>query len=136
MSQITQNVFFSICVKDYFEVLEEMTGDTGYRNQMWKVLRYSELDEKYIFPFEKVSRVEINKDITVGEMMYAAAKMLLLDGYAEEIDIKNETHQMIVDTGTMILEELMIKPLERIGQMQSAAGVENKSTAESMQTCW
>ncbi len=111
MSQTTQNIFFSVRVKDYFAVLEEMTGNTGYRQSAQTVLQYSDLNDKYVFNF-KSRRHKIREDITIGEMMYAANRMLLLKNYGGNVNNPDSFGCMIINTGVMLMEELLVKPIK------------------------
>ncbi len=113
MSQTTQNIFFSVRVKDYFIVLEEMTGNTGYRQSAQTVLQYSDLDDKYVFNF-KSRRHKICEDITIGEMMYAANRMMLLKNYKGNLNNPDSFGRMVMNTGIMLVEELLVKPIKEL----------------------
>ena len=120
MAQTTQSVFYSIRVTDYFRVLEEMTDDTSYRDSARAVLKYSSLDNRYAFDFNSPTPPPICRDITIGEMMYAIERMLCPDTYPIKLSNCTNPCRLLIDTGMMLMEELMIKPMRHLQNLHEA----------------
>ena len=96
---ITQSMFMRIRLRDYYEVLADMLGDDTYRELMKRFREYLRLDpdEHYYqgFAYKVDESIKPYEDITVGEMLYNAGKILqstgillssALDTVAEIID--------------------------------------------------
>lgn len=93
--QVIQKMFLKIKVKSYFDFLKKKTGDKGFDYKCMKLLVYSDADSNYVFDFN-ISHSSINENITIGELLSIASKML-----------KNSNHP---NEARDIIYSLMVKP--------------------------
>ncbi len=119
-AQITQSLFMSIRLSDYYEVLAEMLGDNSYSGLMRRFREYLRIDpeEHYYCGFCcPVDRsVKPNTDITVGEMIYNAHKILRsMDAHTSSLD--PNPAKVAVD----ILDWTLIKPMTAIWERNALA---------------
>ena len=66
--------FFDMKLRDYFAFLAQYISSDYDRAHYMNLVRYSDADENYIFRWE--NKVMENPDITVGELLSIAEKML------------------------------------------------------------
>ena len=72
-----QSAFARIRLKDYFETLEELSEHKGFYRYLYSQIKeYSRLNDFGIYDFYRSEDDDtpLNKDVTVGEMLYAASE--------------------------------------------------------------
>ena len=96
--QVIQKMFLKIKVKSYFDFLTRKTGDKAFDFKCMKLLAYSDADSNYEFNFD-ISHSSTNENITIGELLSIASKML-----------KNSNHP---DEARDIIYSLMVEPFAK-----------------------
>lgn len=116
--QTIQYMFWQLHLEQYLNIVSEMTNDPAPKEAFAKILPYTAL-KNFMYDFVgwhlDESPPQPNPNITLGELVAAAGKMAMLGAYKDEGINDNETLVMIEQTGKMILQELIVKPLTTIG---------------------
>lgn len=113
--QVIQKMFLKIKVKSYFDFLTRKTGDKGFDFKCMKLLVYSDADSNYEFDFN-ISHSSTNENITIGELLSIASKML-----------KNSNHP---DEAREIIYSLMVKPFIKYYSIQCVSNSEDDDFAD------
>ncbi len=113
-AQITQSLFMSIRLSDYYEALADMLGDNTYRGLMSRFREYLRIDPEthYYNGFSSAvdKSLEPNMNITVGEMIYNAHKIL----HTMDDALTSKLNQNAVKAAMNILDLTLIKPMTAI----------------------
>lgn len=72
-----QSAFARIRLKDYFDLLEELSQNDFYSQLYQQIKEYTKLDEfcRYEFDEAPPSELPYREDVTIGEMMFAACEL-------------------------------------------------------------
>lgn len=117
MAQSTQNVFWSIGLNEYLDVLGEMIGEENCVKARELAARYSHFDDEYIVDFKKTdSGAKKPADVTIGDLAYAITEMIGLSKYNGSGEPKNSFDRMVVRTGRNLLAALIVDPFVRIAE--------------------
>ena len=117
MAQSTQNIFWSIGLKDYFDVLEELLDKDSLQTARELTARFSHFNEDYICNFKSnPPKNNTPADITIGDLAYAITEMLDLTGYNGSGDINNSFDSRVYRTGKDLIYNLIILPFMRLAE--------------------
>ena len=136
--QTIQRMFLNISLKSYFDFLSDKTEELRFLIKFNAILPYTNADENYIVDLDNTICREIcninetklvddddyviptrmtknfNPNITIGEMLQIARKMIYCDR-AEICDpVSAELYEKKKDIGRKIVHALMIEPFEHI----------------------
>lgn len=118
-AQTLQLIFNRMSLKTYFETLSEMFDDETYINGYKKLLRCTSVNSEYrmLDDPRKDSQQYINEQITVGEMLKIARKLLMHDeGPQWPADpIRRERVQNNI--ACTIMEMVLVQPLIAVSEM-------------------
>lgn len=129
IAQSVQNVFMRMRLRDYLEVVSEMTGDPKLSEAFDELLAYTALETgAYLYDFAGVSEspLPVNEDITVGEMLCAAVNMLEKK-HITDFDIDDDALDNILEnTGRMLVIHILVNPFEALYKKRSAQNKKGK----------
>lgn len=113
-----QSAFARIRLKDYFDMLEELSENNGFYRYLYSQIKeYSRLDDFGIYDFyrSKDDDTPLNEDVTVGEMLYAASEAFKSADRARESyeleDESNDDGRRQEAAGRLIVMNIVIIPL-------------------------
>ena len=121
-SQNLQSMFMRVQLDAYFNMLTELFDDPSYADVYLRLLPYTALDDEFRYDFLGMAEITIPPDAfcTIGDMLQAAAKMISHNGYPLD-HLKSQKHYKIMlqmeEAGTMIVEEIIIKPILRFNEL-------------------
>ena len=135
--QVLQRLFLNIRAKSYFEYLFNETGKAGFLHLFNNLLPYSKADDNYIVDLDKticrticgvdgITLVEedeqnygeyencFNDDITIGELLQIARKMIYCDVPQFNDPISPERYEEKKAIGRNIVYAIMVEPFKYI----------------------
>ena len=109
-----QSAFARIRLKDYIDVLEELSARKGfYSNQYKQIKEYTRLNECCLYDFYPLETDDIpsfNEDVTIGEMLYAASEIFKDADTAREYGAQDDG-RLQERAGREIVMDLVMLPL-------------------------
>lgn len=110
-----QSAFARIRLKDYIDVLEELSGKDGfYRHQYEQIKEYTRLNECCLYDFYPLETDDIpsfNEDVTIGEMLYAASEIFKDADRTREYCELDDDGTLQERAGREIVMDLVLLPL-------------------------
>ena len=120
MAQSTQNIFWSIGLNEYLDVLGGMIGEENCAKARELAARFSHFDDDYLVDFKKTDNgTKKPADVTIGDLAYAITEMIGMSKYNGSGERNNSFDRMVARTGRNLLAALIVDPFVRIANDMS-----------------